>query len=81
MSLIPTKKDTTNKFAYNSKTHSTLVEKKIILLYVEDLHFLIKRAGCLVTYIYEHFIFKQAKFKRDFVIGNQKDRQNATSSV
>ena len=39
------KKDKLNSFSYNSKTHSTLKEKKIILLYAEDLHFLITRAG------------------------------------
>ena len=38
-------KDKLNSFPYNSKTHSTLKEKKIILLYAEDLHFLVKRAG------------------------------------
>ena len=42
-------KDTVNSFPYNSKTHSTLKEKKIILLYAEDLHFLVTRAGWLVT--------------------------------
>ena len=42
-------KDTVNSFLYNSKTHSTLKEKKFILLYAEDLHFLVTRAGWLVT--------------------------------
>ena len=42
-------KDTVNSFPYNSKTHSTLKEKKFILLYAEDLHFLVTRAGWLVT--------------------------------
>ena len=74
-------KDTISRFAYNSKTHSALEEKKRIPLYAEDLHFLIKRAGWLVTCIYEHFNFEQAKFKGDFVIGNQKARLKAESSV
>ena len=38
-------KDKLNSFPYNSKTHSALKEKTIILLYAEDLHFLVKRAG------------------------------------
>ena len=42
-------KDTVNSFPYNSKTHSTLKEKKFILLYAEDLHFLVTRAGWFVT--------------------------------
>ena len=75
------KKDKLNSFPDNSKTHSTLKEKKIIRLYAEDLHFLITRAGWLVTHIYAHYTFEQSKFKKDFVVMNQKSRQTATSSV
>ena len=59
-------KDKINTFVYNSKTHSTLKEKKIITLYAEDLHFLITRAGWLFTYIYAHYTFEQSKFKKRF---------------
>ena len=55
-------KETVKPFPYNSKIHSTLKDKKFIPLYAEDLHFLIKRAGWLVTHIYEHFAFEQSKF-------------------
>ena len=51
-------KKTLNSFPYNSKTHSTLKEKKSTLLYAEGLHFLITRAGWLVTQIYEHYTFE-----------------------
>ena len=44
-------KDKINSFAYSSKTHSTLGEKKLIPLYAGHLYFLITRAGWLVTYI------------------------------
>lgn len=74
-------KDKINSFPYNSKTHSTLKEKKFVLLYAEDLHFLITRAGWLVTHVYEHYTFEQAKFKKDFVVMNQKSQQTAVSSV
>ena len=70
-----------NSFPFNSKTHSTLKEKKVISLYAEDLHFLITRAGWLVTYIYAHYTFEQAKIKKEFVIMNKKSRQTATSNV
>ena len=70
-------KDKINSFLYTSKTHSTLGEKKFIPVYVEDLNFLIKRAG-LVTYIYEHYTFEQSKFKKDFAVMNQKSRQKET---
>ena len=65
----------------NSKTHSTLEEKKFIPLYAEDLHFLVNRAGWLATHIYKNFTFEQSKFKKDFVVMNQKSRQKAPSSV
>ena len=61
--------------------HSTLKEKKIILVYAEDLHFLINRVGWLVTRIYEHYTFEQSKFKKEFVTMNQKSNQTATSNV
>ena len=74
-------KDKVNSFPYTSKTHSTLKEKQFILLYAENLHFLVTPAGWLVTHIYEHYTFEQSKFKKDFVIMNQKCKQKATSSV
>ena len=74
-------KNTINSFPCNSKTHLTPKEKKFILLCAEDLHFLITRAGWVVTYIYEHYTFEQSMFKKDSLIMNQKSRQAATSSV
>ena len=74
-------KDKIDSIRYDSKTHSTLREKKFIPFCAEDLHFLITRTGWLVTHIYEHFTFKQSKFKKYFVVMNQKSRQKATSSV
>ena len=56
-------KDTINRLVYNCKTPSALGEKKFIPLYAEDLNFLIKPAGWLVTYIYEYFTFEQGKLK------------------
>ena len=43
------KKDKINTFQYTSKTLSTMEEKRFIPVYAEHLHFLIKRAGWLVT--------------------------------
>ena len=74
-------KDKINTFSYHSKTHSTLKEKRFISLDAEDLHFLITRAGWLVTHIYAHYTFEQSKFKKDFVIMNQKARQTAETKV
>ena len=55
-----------------------LKQKQFIPLYAEDLHFLVTRAGWLVTYIYKHFTFEQSKFKKDLVVMNQKSRQKGT---
>ena len=71
------KKEKLNSIPYNSKTHSKLKEKKFIPLYAEDLPL----ARWLVTHIYEHYTFEQSKFKKDFVVMNQKAGQTATSLV
>lgn len=61
-----------NSYRYNCKTHSTLREKIYIGVYAVDLHFLITRAGWLVTHIYEHYMFAQSKFKKRFCSNESK---------
>ena len=55
--------------------------KKFILLYLEDLRFLIKRGGWCVTKLYSHLTFEQAAFKKEFVLMNQTSRQNAKNNI
>ena len=55
--------------------------KKYIPLYIEDLRFLIKRAGWIVTKLYSPFTFEQDAFKKDFVLMNQRFRQNAKNAI
>ena len=55
--------------------------KKFIPFYLEDLRFLIKRAGQVLTKLYSHFKFEQDAFKKDFVLMNQKSRQNAKNDI
>ena len=74
-------KDKIDPFSNTSKVHSTLEDKKFIPLYAEHLHFLVKRAGRLLTHIYQHHTFEQSKFKKYFVVMNQKSRQAALASV
>ena len=50
-------------------------------LYLEDLKFLITRCCWKVTKIYLHYSFEQSRFKRDFVLMNQKSRQNARNTI
>ena len=74
-------KDEIDSLPFNSKTHSTLKDKLFVTLYAEDIHFLVSRAGWLITQIYAHYTFCQSKFQKDFVAMNQKSRQAATSKV
>ena len=62
MSVLQRNDEKINTFQYTSKTHSTMEEKKFIPLYAEHLHFLIKRAGWIVTKICKLCTFEQCKF-------------------
>ena len=64
-----------------AKSHATLLPKICIPLYIEDLRFLVKRGGWKVTKLYSHFTFEQDTFKKDFVLMNQKSRQNAKNDI
>ena len=64
-----------------AKSHTTMFPKKFIPLYLEDLRFLIKRAGWIVTKLYSHFTFEQDCFKKEFALSNQKSRQNAKNDI
>ena len=55
--------------------------KKIIPMYLEDLVFCIKTVGWKITKIHLHLIFEQARFKENFILRNQKSRQESKNSV
>lgn len=74
-------KDEIASFSFNSKTHATLKDKVFVSLYAEDIRFLVTRVGWWVTKIYEHYTFRHSKFKKDFVVMNQKACQTAKSKV
>ena len=48
-----------------------MFQKKFIPFCLEDLKFLITRCSWRVTKIYSHYTFKQACFKKKFVLMNQ----------
>ena len=50
-------------------------------MYLGDLAFCIKRAGWKVTKIYSHLTFEQSRFKRKFVLINQKSRQQCKNDM
>ena len=76
-----TKDDKPKIYRCTAKSHATLFPKKFIPLYLKDLRFLIKRAGWNVTKLYSHFEFEQNAFKKDFMLMNQKSRQNAKNNI
>ena len=73
--------DKPRSYVCTAKSHATLLPKTCIPLYIEDLRFLIKRAGWKVIKLYSHFTFEQDTFKKDFVLMNQKSRQNAKNNI
>ena len=50
-------------------------------MYLEDLTFCIKRAGWKVIKIYSHLTFEKARFKRKFILMNQKLRQQSKNDI
>ena len=50
-------------------------------MYLDDLVFCIKRAGWKLTKIYSHLTFKQVRFKKNFILMNQKSRQESKNSI
>ena len=64
-----------------AKAHATLFLTKFVPLYLQDLVFCIKRAGWAVTKIHSHLTFEQSRFKRNFILMNQKSRQESKNNV
>ena len=50
-------------------------------MHLEDLVFDIKRAGWKVTKIQSHLTFEQARFRQNFILMNQKSRQQSKNNV
>ena len=65
----------------SAKAHSTLLRKKFIPLYLEDLAFVIKRCGWVVTKIHAHLTFDQDPFKKKIILMNQKSRQESKTNA
>ena len=63
------------------KAHATLFLKKILPLYLEHLRFLVFGVGWVVTKIYSHFSYEQERFKRNFILMNQRSWQTAKNLV
>ena len=68
-------------YKVTAKAHSTMLPKKYIPLYLEDLAFVIKRYGWVVTKIHAHLTFDQAPFKKNFILMNQKSWQESKTNT
>ena len=73
------KKHNILKYAATEKTHATLDPKKRFSMFIDHIHFLIKRVGWTVTKIHHYHAFEQEPFKKDYILGNQKSRQEAVT--
>ena len=63
------------------KLHATLFKKTFQPIYLKQLVFVIKRAGWQVTKLYSHYAFEQERFKKDFILMNQRARQNSKNAI
>ena len=68
-------------YKVTAKAHSTMLPKKYIPLYLEDLAFVIKRYGWVVTKIHAHLTFDQAPFNKNFILMNQKSWQESKTNT
>ena len=68
-------------YKVSAKSHSNLLPKRCIPLYLEEIKFAILRCGWKVTKLYKHYYFDQERFKRDFILMNQKSRQQAANKI
>ena len=50
-------------------------------MYLEHLVFVINRGEWCVTKMYSHFTFEQEAVKKNFILMNQKSRQNAKNYI
>ena len=50
-------------------------------MYLEQLCFGIKRASWSVTKVYLHYTFEQECFKKNFILMNQRSKQNVKNSI
>ena len=76
-----TQKENPKSYKLSAQSLATLFPKRYIPLYLEEIKFLITRCGWRVTKLYRHFYFEQKRFKRDFILMNQKARQESKNLI
>ena len=73
------KKENILKSLVTEKTHVTLRLEKRFPMLVDHIQFLTSKAGCEVTKVYSHYTFEQECFKKEFVLGSRRARQEAVA--
>ena len=68
-------------YKVSPKAHATLLPKRCIPMYLEELKFVIYRCGWKVSKLYKQYYFEPERFKRDFILMNQKARQEAKNKI
>ena len=68
-------------YKVSAKAHSNLLPKIFVPLYLEEIKFAVLRCGWKVTKLYKHYYFDQERFKQNFILMNQKARQEAGDKV
>ena len=76
-----TDKGKPKSYKATKKARATMSKKNFQPMYLEQIFFSVVRAGWKITKIYLHYTFEQERFKKDFILMNQKPRQNAKNSV
>ena len=66
-------------FKATEKTYATLDPKKRFPMFLDHIHFLTNRAGWKVTRFHAHYTFEQEPFKKEYILGNQRARQEAVA--
>ena len=76
-----TEKGNPKSYKLSPQSQATLLPKRYIPLYLEGIKFLIYRCGWKVTKLYRHYYFEQERFKKEFILMNQKARQESKNLI
>ena len=67
-----TEKGKLRSYKATKKAHATMFKKNFQLMHCKQMFFPVVRAGWKVTKIYLHYTYEQERYKRDFILMNQK---------
>ena len=76
-----TEKGNPKSYKLSPQSQATLLPKRYIPLYLEEIKFLIYRCGWKVTKLCGHYYFEQERFKKEFILMNQKARQESKNLI